>query len=147
MDEPQLFSMVMESQTQPTSYKEYIDSYVLTHALVEQNHLLQQLRDKPRYIQDEEWAELERTLRNSYNLTPESHRHPSPKPASDSKQKWVRKLFFSYMFSGHVVDGDYHYQGIRGVLCHVFLQVIAFREVFGSNLSQKPVFLLLIRHL
>ena len=78
MDEPQLFSMVMESQTQPTSYKEYIDSYVLTHALVEQNHLLQQLRDKPRYIQDEEWAELERTLRNSYNLTPESLRQAHP---------------------------------------------------------------------
>ena len=96
MDEPQLFSMVMESQTQPTSYKEYIDSYVLTHALVEQNHLLQQLRDKPRYIQDEEWAELERTLRNSYNLTPESLRQapPSPQPASDSKQKWVEKTIF-----------------------------------------------------
>ena len=55
-----------------------VDSYVLTHALVEQNHLLQQLRDKPRYIQDEEWSELERTLRNSYNLTPESLREAHP---------------------------------------------------------------------
>jgi hypothetical protein len=170
MDEPQLFSMVMESQTHPTSYKEYIDSYVgfkaeslsaligtfglqekdaemlyyqlvlvalglastctggnspltipqvseilgknvraflmviragnderegfipnagegpggkvdsyvMMHALVGQNHLLQQLRAKPRYIQDEEWAELERMLRNSGNLTPESLREAHP---------------------------------------------------------------------
>jgi hypothetical protein len=55
-----------------------VDSYVLMHALVGQNHLLQQLRAKPRYIQDEEWAELERTLRNSCNLTPESLRQEHP---------------------------------------------------------------------
>ena len=55
-----------------------VDSYVLMHALVGQNHLLQQLRAKPRYIQDEEWAELERTLRNSCNLTPESLRQAHP---------------------------------------------------------------------
>ena len=28
MDEPHLFSMIMEAQTQPASYKDYIDSYV-----------------------------------------------------------------------------------------------------------------------
>ena len=170
MDEPRLFSMIMESQSQPASYKDYIDSYVgfkaeslsaiadtfglhgeeaetlfyqlilvalglastctggrsplnipqvseilgknvraflmviragndererfvpkagggpsgevdsyaLMHALVGQNHLLQQLRAKPRYIQDEEWAELERTLRNSGNLAPESLREAHP---------------------------------------------------------------------
>ena len=170
MDEPHLFSMIMEAQTQPVSYKDYIDSYVgfkaeslsaiadtfglhdedaetlyyqlilvalglastctvgrspltipqiseilgknvraflmviragnderegfvpnagggpggevdsygLMHALVGQNHLLQQLRAKPRYIQDEEWAELERMLRNSGNLTPESLRETHP---------------------------------------------------------------------
>jgi len=170
MDEPHLFSMIMESQTQPASYKDYIDTYVgfkaeslaaiadtfglqredaetlyyqlilvalglastctsgrsgltipqvseilgknvraflmviragnderegfvpnagggpggevdsygLMHALVGQNHLLQQLRAKPRYIQDEEWAELERMLRNSGNLTPESLRDAHP---------------------------------------------------------------------
>lgn len=170
MDEPHLFSMIMEAQTQPVSYKDYIDSYVgfkaeslsaiadtfglhdedaetlyyqlilvalglastctvgrspltipqiseilgknvraflmviragnderegfvpnagggpggevdsygLMHALVGQNHLLQQLRAKPRYIQDEEWAELERMLRNSGNLTPESLREMHP---------------------------------------------------------------------
>ena len=170
MDEPQLFSLVMESQAQPTSYKEYIDSYVgfkaeslsaieetfglpekeaemlyyqlvlvslglasactsgrsqlsipqvseilgknvraflmviragnddrerfvpnagegpggevdsyvLMNTLVGQNHLLQQLRAKPRYIQDEEWAELERMFRNSSNLTPESLRQAHP---------------------------------------------------------------------
>ncbi len=170
MDEPHLFSMIMESQTQPVSYKDYIDSYVgfkaeslsaitdtfdlhgkdaetlfyqlilvamglastctsgrssltipqvseilgknvraflmviragndererfvpkagggpggevdsyaLMHALVGQNHLLQQLRAKPRYIQDEEWTELERMLRNSGNLAPESLRETHP---------------------------------------------------------------------
>jgi AcrR family transcriptional regulator len=55
-----------------------VDSYVLMHALVGQNHLLQQLRAKPRYIQDEEWAELERMLRNSGNLTSESLRESHP---------------------------------------------------------------------
>jgi hypothetical protein len=55
-----------------------VDSYGLMHALVGQNHLLQQLRAKPRYIQDEEWAELERMLRNSSNLTPESLREAHP---------------------------------------------------------------------
>ena len=55
-----------------------VDSYVMMHTLVGQNHLLQQLRAKPRYIQDEEWAELERMLRNSFNLTPESLRDTHP---------------------------------------------------------------------
>ena len=171
MDEPRLFSMIMESQTQPASYKDYIDShvgfkteslsaiagtfglhgkdaetlyyqlilvamglastctggkspltipqakkkkkknvraflmviragnderesfvpnagggpggevdsYVLMRALVGQNHLLQELRARPRYILDEEWTELERMLRNSCDITPESLReaHPS----------------------------------------------------------------------
>ena len=154
MDEPQLFSMIMESKMPPTSYKEYIDaaetfglqvdeaemiyyqlvlvalglastctcggsqltipqvseilgknvraflmvihagndaregfvpnagegpageldSYVMMQALVAQNHLLQGLRAKPRYIQDEEWAELERMLRNSSDFRTESLR-------------------------------------------------------------------------
>jgi AcrR family transcriptional regulator len=55
-----------------------VDSYVLLHALVGQNHLLQQLRDKPRYILAEEWAELERMLRNSGNLSSESLREAHP---------------------------------------------------------------------
>ena len=55
-----------------------VDSYGLMHALVGQNHLLQQLRAKPRYIQDEEWSELERMLRNSGNLAPESLREAHP---------------------------------------------------------------------
>jgi len=55
-----------------------VDSYGLMHALVGQNHLLQELRAKPRYIQDEEWAELERMLRNSGNLAPESLREGHP---------------------------------------------------------------------
>ena len=55
-----------------------VDTYALMHALVGQNHLLQQLRAKPRYIQDKEWAELERMLRNSGNFTPESLREAHP---------------------------------------------------------------------
>ena len=170
MDEPHLFSMIMESQSQPTSYKDYIDSYVgfkaeslsaiadtfglhgkdaemlyyqlilvamglastctcgkspltipqvseilgknvraflmviragdderegfvpnagggpggevdsyvLMRALMGQNHLLQELRARPRFILDEEWTELERMLRNSCDLTPESLREAHP---------------------------------------------------------------------
>ena len=166
MDEPRLFSMIMESRTQPASYKDYIDSHVgfkaeslsaiagtfglhgkdaetlyyqlilvamglastctggkspLTipqaseilgknvraflmviragnderegfvpnasggpgvevdsYVLMGQNHLLQELRARPRYILDEEWTELERMLRNSCDLTPESLRETHP---------------------------------------------------------------------
>ena len=49
-----------------------VDSYVLMQTLAGQNHLLEQLHAAPRYIQDGEWVELERVLRNSFNLTPES---------------------------------------------------------------------------
>ena len=55
-----------------------VDSYVLMQALVGQNHLLQQLRTKPRYIQDEEWTELERMLRNSCDLRSETLREAHP---------------------------------------------------------------------
>ena len=55
-----------------------VDSYVLMQALVGQNHLLQGLRARPRYILDEEWTELERMLRNSCDLTPESLREAHP---------------------------------------------------------------------
>lgn len=49
-----------------------VDSYVFMRTLAGQNHMLEQLHAAPRYIQDGEWAELERVLRNSFNLTPES---------------------------------------------------------------------------
>ena len=55
-----------------------VDSYVMMHALVGQNHLLQELRACPRYILDEEWAELERMLRNTGNLAPASLRETHP---------------------------------------------------------------------
>ncbi|MCR5709496.1 MAG: TetR/AcrR family transcriptional regulator, partial [Bacteroidales bacterium] len=55
-----------------------LDSYVLMRTLAGQNHLLEQLHASPRYIQDHEWAELERVFRNSYNLTPESLREANP---------------------------------------------------------------------
>ena len=59
-----------------------VDSYVLMRALMGQNHLLQGLRARPRYILDEEWTELERMLRNSCDLTPESLREAHPDPSA-----------------------------------------------------------------
>lgn len=44
----------------------------IMQSLAGQNHLLEQLHAAPRYIQDGEWTELERTLRNSSHLTFES---------------------------------------------------------------------------
>jgi AcrR family transcriptional regulator len=55
-----------------------VDSYAILHTLTGQNHLLQQLHTVPRYIQDEEWVELERVFRNSFNHTPESLREAYP---------------------------------------------------------------------
>ena len=70
-----------------------VDSYVLMQALVGQNHLLQQLRTKPRYIQDEEWAELERMLRNSSDLTTESLREAHP----DQTKGDIRTYILSHL--------------------------------------------------
>ncbi len=49
-----------------------VNSYAMMQSLAGQNHLLEELHAAPRYIQDGEWAELERVLRNSFNLTFES---------------------------------------------------------------------------
>ena len=49
-----------------------VDSYAMIQSLAGQNHLLEQLHAAPRYIQDGEWDELERVLRNSLNITTES---------------------------------------------------------------------------
>jgi AcrR family transcriptional regulator len=56
-----------------------VDSYLLMHTLASQNHLLQELHAEPRYIQDDEWAELERVFRNSFSLTPEYLREKHPR--------------------------------------------------------------------
>lgn len=55
-----------------------VDSYLIMHALTEQNHLLRELRANPRYVQDSEWAEMERVLRNSFSITPESLKEQNP---------------------------------------------------------------------
>ena len=55
-----------------------VDSYALSQALAGQNHLLGQFQTTPRYIQDSEWAELERVFRNSFNLTPQSLKENHP---------------------------------------------------------------------
>ena len=48
------------------------------HTLASQNHLLQELHANPRYIQDSEWTEMERVLRNSFSITLESLREEHP---------------------------------------------------------------------
>ena len=55
-----------------------VDSYTMLHTLTGQNHLLQELRALPRFIQDDEWAELERVFRNTINLTPDSLKEAHP---------------------------------------------------------------------
>ena len=54
-----------------------VESYLL-HSLTSQNHLLQELRSNPRYVQDGEWIEMERVFRNGFSLTPESLREEYP---------------------------------------------------------------------
>jgi len=55
-----------------------VDSYAMTQSLAGQNHLLEQLHTSPRYIQNEEWVEVERVFRNTTNLTPKSLREACP---------------------------------------------------------------------
>ena len=55
-----------------------VESYLLIHSLAGQNHLLQELHAAPRYIQDNEWVEMERVFRNGFSLTPESLREKHP---------------------------------------------------------------------
>ena len=54
-----------------------LDSY-LNKAIVGQNYLMQSLHKCPRYVKDGEWAELERVLRNTCSVTPESLRQDCP---------------------------------------------------------------------
>lgn len=51
---------------------------MILHTLVSQNRLLQELHRSPRYVRDDEWGELERVLRNSYEITPQSLRSQYP---------------------------------------------------------------------
>ena len=55
-----------------------VDSYAILHTLTGQNYLLQELRTTPRFIQDDEWTELERVFRNSSDHTPDSLRETHP---------------------------------------------------------------------
>jgi len=70
-----------------------VDSYAILHTLTGQNHLLQQLHTVPRYIQDEEWAELERVFRNSFNHTPESLRETYPGLTKGDIRIYILSLF------------------------------------------------------
>ncbi len=70
-----------------------VDSYAILHTLTGQNHLLQQLHTVPRYIQDEEWVELERVFRNSFNHTPESLRETYPGLTKGDIRIYILSLF------------------------------------------------------
>ena len=50
------------------------------------------------------------------------------------------------MLAGHVVDRYLQNQRIPGIVRHIFLQIIPFREIPGPDQSQDPVLLLIIRH-
>ena len=122
-----------------------VDSYGLMQALVGQNHLLQELRARPRYIQDEEWAELERRPKRSGKRIPTSQRAisapissrtcnspyrskpscwgspppPLPKPASGLKQNCRHQRPLHGFSAG---SPEHVYQGFDG-----FMDVILFR--------------------
>ena len=51
---------------------------LMLHTLISQNRLLQELHRQPRYIQDKEWDELERVLRNTFEITPQTLRKRCP---------------------------------------------------------------------
>lgn len=55
-----------------------VDSYLMMHTLAGQNHLIRELHANPRYIQDDEWVEMERVLRNSFSVTAESLKEGHP---------------------------------------------------------------------
>ena len=81
-----------------------VDSYVLMQTLAGQNHLLEQLHAAPRYIQNGEWAELERMLRNSFNLTPESLQVSYPGlTKGDIRTYILSRLQFSVSEQAHLL--------------------------------------------
>ena len=45
---------------------------LMLNTLVSQNRLLQELHNAPRYVQDREWTELDRVLRNTFEITSDS---------------------------------------------------------------------------
>ena len=51
---------------------------LMLHTLISQNRLLQELHRQPRYIQDKEWDELERVLRNTFEITSQTLRKRCP---------------------------------------------------------------------
>ena len=51
---------------------------LMFHTLVSQNRLLQELHRNPRYILDSEWTELERVLRNTFEITASSLKKQFP---------------------------------------------------------------------
>ena len=70
-----------------------VESYIIMQALVEQNHLLQQLRSAPRYIRGGEWQELERVLRNSFSFSPEALRETHPNLTKGDIRVHILSLF------------------------------------------------------
>ena len=51
---------------------------LMLNTLIRQNRLLQELHKRPRYILDNEWTELERVLRNTFEITPQALKKQFP---------------------------------------------------------------------
>ena len=55
-----------------------VETYLMMRPLAGQNYLLQELHTAPHYVSDAEWLELERVLRNTAGITPDSLRKEHP---------------------------------------------------------------------
>ena len=55
-----------------------VETYLMMRPLAGQNYLLQELQAAPHYVSDAEWLELERVLRNTAGITPDTLRRQHP---------------------------------------------------------------------
>ena len=79
----------------------YMDSGAMMHALVSQNHLLAALHEAPRYITDEQWAEIERVTKMTFELSSDSLRKDNPLlTRGDMRLLILSKFHFSVTESG-----------------------------------------------
>lgn len=79
----------------------YVDSGVMMHALVSQNHLLASLHDDPRYITDEQWAEIERVTKMTFGLSSDTLRKDYPAlTRGDMRLLILSKFHFTVTESG-----------------------------------------------
>lgn len=74
----------------------YMDSGAMMHALVSQNHLLAALHEEPRYITDEQWTEIERVTKMTFELSSDSlHKDYPALTRGDMRLLILSKFHFS----------------------------------------------------